>query len=109
MKYRYVLGKEQVSSEAEVFAAEDLISSSCSVAYSPPPPSPPSQAVDPFAENRQRRIIERMDEYHLRMRRNYLITPPRQDPFADGKSLPPPIIPQSLQASADCISANLCI
>ena len=44
------------------------------------------QDDDPFMGNRQKRIVERMDEYHLRHRRNFLISPARQDPFADGRS-----------------------
>ena len=42
---------------------------------------------DPFAGTRQKRILERYDEYHLRHRRNFIISPARYDPFAnDGKT-----------------------
>lgn len=46
---------------------------------------PNDQAEDPFAGNRQKRILERYDEYHMRHRRNFLISPARHDPFSDGK------------------------
>ena len=45
------------------------------------------QPDDPFAANRQKRILERMDDYHLRQRRHLFYSPMRQDPFADGREL----------------------
>ena len=45
------------------------------------------QPDDPFAANRQKRILERMDDYHLRQRRHLFYSPMRQDPFADGRGL----------------------
>ena len=42
---------------------------------------------DPFMGNRQKRIVERMDEYHLRHQKNFFISPARQDPFADTPDL----------------------
>ena len=40
--------------------------------------------VDPFAQHRQPTIAEREDEYRAR-RRQMVISPPRNDPFADGR------------------------
>lgn len=40
--------------------------------------------VDPFAQHRQPTIAEREDEYRAR-RRQMVISPPRHDPFADGR------------------------
>ena len=48
------------------------------------------QLDDPFAANRQKRILERMDDYHLRQRRHLFYSPMRQDPFADGGKTPDP-------------------
>lgn len=42
--------------------------------------------VDPFAQHRQPTIAEREDEYRAR-RRQMVISPPRHDPFADGRCL----------------------
>ena len=40
--------------------------------------------MDPFAQHRQQTIAEREDEYRAR-RRQMVISPPRHDPFADGR------------------------
>lgn len=40
--------------------------------------------MDPFAQHRQPTIAEREDEYRAR-RRQMVISPPRNDPFADGR------------------------
>ncbi len=42
--------------------------------------------TDPLLETQQGRIIaNRHDEYHNRQYRNMMISPARQDPFADGE------------------------
>jgi len=48
--------------------------------------------VDPFAQHKQPTIAEREDEYRAR-RRMMVISPPRHDPFADGRcyQLPSPL------------------
>lgn len=40
---------------------------------------------DPFAAHKRQRIVDRMDEYHQRQMRHMLISPAREDPFADGR------------------------
>ena len=40
--------------------------------------------MDPFDQHRQPTIAEREDEYRAR-RRQMVISPPRHDPFADGR------------------------
>ena len=50
------------------------------------PPAP--QASDPLVDaNKQKQIASRLDEYHQRQWKNFIISPARQDPFADGKTV----------------------
>lgn len=48
-----------------------------------------NQAEDPFAGSRPKRILERYNEYHMRHQRNFIISPPRRDPFATDDAEPP--------------------
>lgn len=64
-----------------------------------PPPAPHLQESDPLAMNKQRQIMNRMDEYHRRVASTFLYSPVRQDPFADGKA---PLSPLLLSFSLFC-------
>lgn len=46
---------------------------------------PPNElASDPLVDaNKQKQIASRLDEYHQRQWKNFIISPARQDPFAD--------------------------
>jgi len=47
------------------------------------------QNHDPFADTRRKRIADQQDDYHKRQHRHMLISPPRNDAFAEGNVILP--------------------